>query len=704
MASPKANRKLDDELFRLMDQDEEVQDIDPGLAELMDQDDDEDTASRPNPDQVDPEMEAPARVRMEVGSLEKPEDQLKALRKFYPDAQPTEDGNFLMTDADTGKTIIYNRESWMPSLGDFASIGPEIGEFVGGVGGAVGGATLGSAVGPAGTAAGGIAGAGAGATAGREFTQRGLNWLLGNEDTRTGKEQAWDATKTFALNAAGEGAGMALAKGAGALYRGGRKALVGQVDDAAKAAQRVADSRAIGIEPTAGMVNGDSRIATAEQALATRFGGGKVKNRIADAFTKADDEHLRIIDGLTGGRGTQTQQELGEALQDYALRARDAAKGRSEALYTRTGELTKGVQATGKNVTAELAKLKEQQKLLGKSAQLNTGASYKQAIDQAKAIVDDVRKGADFETLKQARTAIREIANAPGTGSVLKRNLEGISTALTKDMEETATVAGPDALQAWKKANNQYRRRFAEDGVFNEKQSVDPIIKKTTPEEVYGWTLRQSQKGGTQLQAIRRQVEKADGKQAWNDLAASVVDRMGRTATEEGPGEFNPTRFAREWNKMAPEAKDALFKGTERAAYRRDLDRLARIGENLQDYRKLANHSNTAAHTSALKELNPFDKTTIVGTLFLGPGALAASAGAKAANLAAKATRAAMLTDPKVVNMFANIGQEQVQQGGLRKFVTELADYGAKTSNPALRIAINDYLRDINYTENAWER
>ena len=704
MASPKTNRKLDDELFRLMDQDEEVQDIDPGLAELMDQDDDEETVSGPNPAQVDPEMEAPARVRAEVGALEKPEDQLKALRKTYPDAQPTEDGNFLMTDPDTGKTIIYNRESWIPSAGDVASIIPEIGEFLGGTLGSVGGAALGSAVGPAGTVGGAIAGGGTGATVGREAFQRGTNWFFGNEDTRTGKEQALDTAKTFAFNAAGEGAGLALAKGAGAAARGVKKALVGQVDDVAKAAQRVDDLRAIGIEPTSGMVNGSNRIATAEQALATKFGGGKVQKRIADAFTKADDEHLRIIDGLTGGRGTQTQQELGEALQDYAVRAKDAATGRSEALYTQTAELTKGVQATGKNVTAELAKLKEQQKLLGKSAQLNTGASYKQAIDQAKAIVDDVGKGADFETLKQARTAIREIANAPGTDNVLKRNLEGISTALTKDMEETATLAGPDALQSWKKANNQYRRRFAEDSIFNEKQSIDPIIKKTSPEEVYGWTLRQSQKGGTQLQAVRRQIEKVDGKQAWNDMAASVVDRMGRTATEEGPGEFNPTRFAREWNKLAPEAKDALFKGTDRAAYRRDLDRLARIGENLQDYRKLANHSNTAAHTSALSELNPFDKTTLVGTLFLGPGALAASAGAKAANLGYKATRAALLTDPKVVNMFANIGQAQVQKGGLKKFVTELADYGAKSINPALRVAINEYLRDINYTENAWER
>ena len=82
--------------------------------------------------------DAPWNVRMAVGALDKPEDRLKALQKTYPDAKPYGDDNFIFTD-ENGRTSLYNRESWFPSLGDFASIAPEIGETVGGaIGGVLG--------------------------------------------------------------------------------------------------------------------------------------------------------------------------------------------------------------------------------------------------------------------------------------------------------------------------------------------------------------------------------------------------------------------------------------------------------------------------------------------------------------------------------------------------------------------------------------
>ncbi|CDZ29420.1 Hypothetical protein NGAL_HAMBI490_42860 [Neorhizobium galegae bv. officinalis] len=706
-------KKPEDELFSLMDQDEVVSDVDPGLAALMDADDD--VRVGPNESNLDPEGEAPWNVRMEVGALEKPEDKLVALRKTYPDAQPTKDGsNFMMTNPETGKTIMYNRESWNPlnlTAGDFASIAPEIGEIGGGIGGAVGGGIGGAAVGSAvpvlGTAAGGvaggIAGAGTGAVAGREGVQRGLNYLFGNEDTRTGSEQLTDAAKTFALNAAGEGAGMAVAKGAGALYGAGKRFVVGEADDAAKAAQRATDLRAIGAEPTAGMVNGNARIATKEHALAATNSGKRIQERISQAFDAQGDEHLRVVDGLTGGRGAASKQELGEALQGYAQRAKEAATARSDELYGQTAQLTQGVKASGDNIGAELKRLQGQRKLLGKSAELNQGKAYDDAIRQASAIVEDVGKGADFNTLKQARTSIRELANDPGADDVLKTRLNSVADALTKDMEATASAAGPDALQAWRKANNQFRRRVADDSIFNEKQSIDPIL-KMTPDKVHDYVLAQSTKGGTRLQAIRRQIEKAGGQEAWDDLAGNTVLRMGRQVTEAGESVYNPTRMFNEWSRLSPEAKDALFKGTSRAQYRQDMDRLARVAENWKPYQGKANHSNTASHQSALAEMNPLDRTTILGALFAGPTGAATAIAGKTLAWGGRRYQAALLADPEVVNRFAGFSRASVEKGGTRKFIEGIASLAKTAANPATRTALDEYLREINYQEKAWER
>ncbi|MCZ4089068.1 hypothetical protein [Sinorhizobium psoraleae] len=131
--------------------------------------------SGPNPDLIDDSEDAPALIRAQVGALDKPEDRLKALQKTYPDAKPYGDDNFIFTD-EKGKVRLYNQESWMPSLGDFVSIGPEAGEtiggglggFFGGLAGAAGGSVVPVVGTGAGAVGGAITGAGAGSVAGRK--------------------------------------------------------------------------------------------------------------------------------------------------------------------------------------------------------------------------------------------------------------------------------------------------------------------------------------------------------------------------------------------------------------------------------------------------------------------------------------------------------------------------------------------------------
>ncbi|WP_018897174.1 hypothetical protein [Rhizobium sp. 2MFCol3.1] len=659
---------------------------------------------------IDPKLEAPAIVRAQVGALDKPEDRLAAVRKTYPDAQPYDGDNFIMTDPQTGKTMIYNQPGWMPSGGDIASILPEIGEGVGAVGGAIGGGiaggTSGSVVPVAGTAAGAVAGgmlgAGAGATVGREATQRGLNYLFGNEDTRTGGEQAWDAAKTFGLNAAGEGLGVAAAplvkkaaRGIGDAFSAGPKGFVaGRADDAALAGQRAADMRAIGAEPTAGMVNGSAETAVKEQALAAQRAGKPIQDRIEQAFSAMDGEAGRIVGDITPQ--TMSRQELGQALKDQAAAAKRGIKENHDALWDRVGTLTGDAPAQG-NATRQFAEgLAAERAGLSNSNALNKGAEYDALLRQAGAVSDDIGSGVNFMTLKEARTNIGRIANSPELDATMKARAQGLYDAISKDMEATAKAANPDAFQAWRKANNATRRANETGSVFNSKSAIDPILKAQTPEQAADWVLAQANKGGTRLNAVRRQIERSEGgADLWNTLTGSTVERMGIDAS----GNFSPTTMLRGWAKISDEAKNAMFEGTARRQYREDLDRLARIADNMKGYRRLDNHSNTNKAAGALAALNPFDKSTIIGSVLAGPQGFAVAQGAKAAGYGYKKWQVKMLTDPRTVNWLAQVPAAQMQKGGLQKHVERLAAMAGSVGDNATAVAINEYLREIGYSK-----
>ncbi|WP_018898892.1 hypothetical protein [Rhizobium sp. 2MFCol3.1] len=670
--------------------------------------------AEPEYSNIDPDMEAPASVRVQVGALDKPEDRLTAIRKHYPDAEPYKGDNFIMTDPQTGKVMIYNQPGWIPSGGDIASILPEIGEGIGAVGGAIGGGILGGTSGSVvpvvgtttGAIGGGAVGAGLGATAGREATQRGLNWYYGNDDTRTAGEQIGDAAKTFGVNAVGEGIGAVAApllgqgirKAATAVsdtVRAGPKRLVaGRADDAAQAGQRAADFRAIGVEPTAGMVNGNANTAIREQALAATRAGKPIQDRIGQAFDGINSETDRIIGGLTPQ--TMSRQELGQALKDQASAYKSASKARGDYLYDEAGRLTADAPAAGTNTRQFLETLQAERQGMTKSAALNDGKALDEVIRQTKAITDDLGAGINFNQLKEARTRIGRIANDPAVAQVTRDRAQGLYQAMAADMGATAEAVGGDALQAWKKANNRFRRTREADGVLNTKNTLDPILKAQTPEQAAEWVLGQVNKGGTRINAVRRQIERTEGgPELWNTLTGSTVERLGINRS----GEFSPTRLLSGWRNLSDEAKNAMFHGTGRAQFRQDLDRLARVSENLKGYRGFDNHSGTAKAGAALGELNLADGKSLLAAAFGGPKAWAGMAVGKAASFGTTRWQAKLLTSPETVNWLSRIPQAQMQKGGLSAHLGQLAKVAADTSDNALAVAINDYLREVGYSD-----
>jgi len=522
-------------------------------------------------------------------------------------------------------------------------------------------------------------------------------------------EEGKDRANEFALGMLG-GKTIPTPKAAPQLLAGSRgfhpikKAIIGPVDDAAVIRQRVEDFRAIGSEPTVGMVSGSNRAALKEQALRPTSAGQKyIEPRINQTFEAQGNEFGRAVDDLAARTNptakTSSKQEVGEMVQGSMQAAKDAAFGRSNDLYDDVSKLTTGTPAAGDSTRQYLKTLTESKKMMGASEKLNKGQFVDQTIQQAKAIVADVDKGISFEKLKEARTAIGALANDPNLDGAAKGYLEGLRKSLTSDMEATAKTAGDDALQAFRKANNQFRRNVDNVDGFGKKSVPAAVLSKNAPEEVFNYAMGKSKEGGTRLNFIRRQVERAeDGKATWDNLTASVVERMGKKVGADGAETYNPTAFLNDWGKMAPEAKDVLFKGTGRAGYRSDLDRVARIADTWKSYRAKNNHSNTASHQTVMSEMNPFDRNTLLGAVFAGPVGAATVMGGKALNFVSRGYQARLLSNPKTVNWLAGIPEAQVARGGLRGHVQKLSAIAASES-PEMQEAIREYLRSIGYQE-----
>lgn len=647
----------------------------------------------------DPYSEAPAAVRFEVGALNKPEDRLAAIRKHYPDAQPSGDDNFTYTDPATGKPSQYRQEGWrIPTKGDFASIASDGAEMIGSGLGAVGGGIAGAFAGPAAPVAvpaGAMAGAGVGGTAAREAAQRGINWWHGNEDTRTGNEQLTDAAITFGANGVGQGAGMALGAAAKGI-KAGAGGVLGKVlgrgsnPEGAELATTMTD---LGLQPTAGMVS-QGMGGVMEQTLAT--------NPVAGRSIRAAQEAAR--DGLAGrfeatvnGIGSTynppsakvgSQQELGGRLQDAARESRQLAEQMEDGFYQRVAAHVGDGPAQGGNTAALANALAQERQGLGQFNTLNRGSQLDDAMRQTGAINADLTGGANFDALKNARTQVGRLQF--GTDDAVQQEYLGrLYGALGDDMKATVSTAGPEARYAFDLANDfarGLRDKASPESLVN---TVNPLLKAgVTPEQAYDMVLRGTDKGATRLAALRRTVRDSG---TWSALTASLVERMGKSVDSVGNlSEFNGNQFMKQWRNLPTETKDVLFKGTELTGYRSDLDRIARVANGLAQYDKGRNHSNSATHL-ALKSLfsplgvggavgvgNSAYNFATTGNLSPGTGGLAAAGALAGGSFAARSYASYLMTKPSFVNWLAKAPQAQVRKGGLAVAKEQLRDLAAR--------------------------
>lgn len=532
--------------------------------------------------QLDVETGASPFVRMLVGGVSKPEDRLSTIRRFYPGAfaDPKDANNFIFKHPETGKLTLYNPKGI--DTGDVASVTREVTQAAG----SAAGATVGVAGGLPGMAAGSMLGA----AAGDELYQL-LAKGLGAEDTRTLPEHMKETAYVGAtglggpVGAGAQAAGSATVKGA---LRGGSGELVSGA---------IADASKYNFSPSLATATKNKTLDMLETFVSRTPGGfgvmkkevdktlGAVKSKIDDIVVDLAGQRVeKTVAGRAIEKGitqTKTPERVGGFVARFNTRAGQ--------LYDnipippeQTTDLTNTIEVLGK-MTAAIPGAPETSDLLKNKALSNV----------LKSLVSDISRAPDgglpFEAVKALRTMVGKNANSSSLISDVSRGeWKQLYGALSDDIKAAADLYGPEARNAFNRANN-----FWKAGNKRIDDVLQPLVNQKTAEKVFNALDSGAKSGPSVVNATRRSLTDDQ----WNVVLGEFVSKMGTPApgraVEESVG-FSFDTFLTNWNKYKMSGGlDAMFGN--RPGLRSDLESLVRLSQHIRESgQAFANPSGTA--------------------------------------------------------------------------------------------------------------
>lgn len=649
------------------------------------------------PDQIDQRTGAPAFVRHAVGGA--PEnDRLATLQKYYPDAQPYGEKNFVFTDPKTGAPTLYNPKGF--DFGDVASVLPEMAEFGGGM---VGGALTAIPATAAAPATGGASylsvpvGYGLGAAAGREFENMVASLLTRRQDTRGLPQHLTDTATTAGVNAVGGRIGELASQGVRSVFgpvASYTSRLIGN------GRQALADFANAGVTPSAGAVTGNRGMQMVEKGLSNMPGSASIMQRQAD--TQIAEIQAAAEDLARRFGPVQSKQGTGEALQRSARNAGQRFANRREALDQAVENVI------GPHTPTQV--LNSQQLLTQLVAQRSQARASRTpelgpAIERLTALMSDAANQGGtipFAALRSIRTALGRDLERPdisGYNPASEAALRRAYGAISEDIRAAARIAGPDAERALATHDRYVRFHRAErlgggDAPLARLQRLEDA---GSGEQAFNYAMGLAKDGGSRLAALRRSMPPED----WDVVAGTALSRLGRatpgnqgaTALGQEAGDFSVSTFLTNWNKLSTEAKTALFAGTRYRGLAPELDQLVRVATRLKDADKMANPSGTARN------------------LFIGLGVLEAgrdlfhgepksAAGKVAFAVVAPRYAARLITSPAFVNWLAQSATAvAANPHGMATQLIRLA--GIAEAEPEIRESVAQYIAALRGLEDA---
>lgn len=419
-------------------------------------------------------------------------------------------------------------------------------------------------------------------------------------------------------------------------------------------AARAADD--LGITPSLG-AGGKTRAQAAGILESTPISSGRIVADSQRFVGEVEDQFNRTIAKVgtvrdSADAGAQLQKGLQKFVSDF--------KDKSEELYARVGQFlpeNATVQADATVATIRDAAAAFQ----GKDALLR-----ELGLSKWDRIAEDLQGGISWQGVKDLRTSVgRAIARSDSVlGDTDTAQLKRLYASLTNDMERAVAAAGPEATAAWKRANNYYKR-----GADRIEGDLDKFVSADSPEraiEAFVSSTKMDRATSNEKRLFRIKASVPQGE--WGDVAASVIDRLGRARAggQNADGDaFSMATFLTEWNKMSKGAKSALLP----QEARKEMDQLAKVAEVGKGAEREINHSRSGTvMTSAIAGSGlataPVTTTAILGSTYLGTRALTNPVFLRALNRSARGDQRALRRIANSDNEFAADAQTILRMSG----------------------------------------
>lgn len=444
------------------------------------------------------------------------------------------------------------------------------------------------------------------------------------------------------------------------------------------AKQLAQDYADLGVRPSAGAISGNNAIQATEQAFSQLPASART---IQEAATQTIDDTANAAAGLASEYGSVlTPQGAGEQIKTAAQGAVNRFKSRSRTLYDAVDDyFPKGEVVPIDNTGGYLEAAKQ-----SFSDAPELGKRFTKGLqDIGSRIAKDAPDGVlDFQTLKRLRT---EIGNSLGdklnaVDDVNRAQLKQLYESLTLDLEAAAMKRGGNAQKAYSLANRYYRQQMS-----HNIPTLEKVLQTKTDEAAYNLAVSGAKDGGSRLSVLRRNFKPEE----WDTVAGTVLGRMGRATPgqQDVAGQaFSVNSFLTNWNRLAPESKQALFYGSRYNNLPGELDKLLRVVGSQKDVAAMANTSRTGQAIGTMA-------TYMMPLTGFASGGISGAASGAAVSLSPYAG-AKLVTNPAFVKWLTDGGKlAKVIPGSMKSQLMKLPVI-AKL-NPEIEKEINEYLNSL---------
>jgi hypothetical protein len=556
---------------------------------------------------------APVEVRAVVGAAPGA-DRLASLQRFFPDAAPVPGtDNFVYTDPATGKRQTYMPIGLrVPSVGDIASVGPEIAE---GLGGLAGGAA-GAAGGPVGTAA----GIGLGAAAGKEGYQD-LMRFLGMVDTRTPVERGVDVATTAGLNAVLPEVGAAAGRGVASLLRP-------NAPTATQAAATALDLSGLtkNLAPNlpAGIAGESTAVQKLEQPLFSLPFSGGVREAYGGTMGSLEEGAQAAAKRAAGGGPVPVPNTFATTVGDISKQIDQAWQ------LSRENADNAAMTLIGADRPVDLQPLRDLRTQL--QAQLDAApqslsARYAPALARLDKILADATTSSSpalpsgagtlpFSTVRNIRTDIGKEIDWTSSGAAVPTGvpaMRGTYDALKESLLGAAHDAGPQAEAALTAHDAMVSAYRAPDGPAETFAALmDPARRSDRLTQ-----MMQSTKPADQASLVHLMQYATPAQR--QELAAGTIQQMGTTKD----GTFDMPTWFNNYKATSQPARDLMFgPGGPAGSLQSDLNNLATVQRTMSESAAAKNFSNSAPTYAVISALTSLG--ALAGHLVAGEPGLAA--------------------------------------------------------------------------------